>query len=60
MIALIAIAGVAPLANGSDKHRGKRFIWGGRADARSALYMRIRGEGGAYMHAHIPMDNLEL
>jgi transposase len=31
--------GVAPLANDSGKHRGKRSIWGGRADVRAMLYM---------------------
>jgi transposase len=34
-----ALTGVAPLANDSGKHRGKRFIWGGRADVRAVLYM---------------------
>lgn len=33
------LTGVAPLANDSGKHRGKRFIWGGRADVRTVLYM---------------------
>lgn len=33
------LAGVAPLADDSGKHRGKRFIWGGRADVRAVLYM---------------------
>jgi transposase len=33
------LTGVAPLANDSGKHRGKRFIWGGRADIRAVLYM---------------------
>lgn len=33
------LIGVAPLANDSGKHRGKRRIWGGRADVRSVLYM---------------------
>jgi len=33
------LTGVAPLANDSGKHRGKRFIWGGRADVRVVLYM---------------------
>jgi transposase len=33
------LVGVAPLANDSGKHRGKRFVWGGRADIRSVLYM---------------------
>ena len=36
---IAALAGVAPLANESGKHRGKRFIWGGRADVRAVLYM---------------------
>lgn len=33
------LVGVAPLADDSGKHRGKRFIWGGRADVRAVLYM---------------------
>lgn len=33
------LAGVAPLANDSGEHRGKRFVWGGRADMRAVLYM---------------------
>jgi transposase len=33
------LTGVAPLANDSGKHRGRRFIWGGRADVRAVLYM---------------------
>jgi transposase len=32
---IAALAGVAPLANNSGKHRGKRFIWGGYADVRT-------------------------
>jgi len=36
---IAALSGVAPLANDSGKHRGKRFIWGGRADVRAFLYM---------------------
>ena len=36
---IAALAGVAPLANDSGKHRGKRFTWGGRADVRAVLYM---------------------
>jgi transposase len=32
---IAALLGVAPLANDSGKHRGKRFIWGGRADVRA-------------------------
>jgi transposase len=33
------LTGVAPLADDSGKHRGKRFIWGGRADVRAVMYM---------------------
>lgn len=33
------LVGVAPLASDSGKHKGKRFTWGGRAAARSVLYM---------------------
>lgn len=36
---IAALTGVAPLARDSGKHRGKRFIWGGRADVRAVLYM---------------------
>jgi transposase len=36
---IAALTGVAPLANDSGKHRGKRIIWGGRADVRAVLYM---------------------
>ena len=36
---IAALIGIAPLANDSGKHRGKRFIWGGRADVRAVLYM---------------------
>lgn len=36
---IASLTGVAPLANDSGKHRGKRFIWGGRADTRAVLYM---------------------
>lgn len=36
---IAALAGVAPLANDSGTHRGKRFVWGGRADIRAVLYM---------------------
>jgi transposase len=36
---IAALMGVAPLANDSGKHRGKRSIWGGRADVRAMLYM---------------------
>lgn len=34
-----ALVGVAPFASDSGKHRGKRFIWGGRAEVRAVLYM---------------------
>jgi transposase len=33
------LVGVAPLNRDSGKMRGKRTVWGGRADVRSALYM---------------------
>jgi len=36
---IAALVGTAPLANDSGKHRGKRSIWGGRADVRAVLYM---------------------
>ncbi|MDD4967687.1 IS110 family transposase [Halothiobacillus sp.] len=36
---IAALTGVAPLANDSGKHRGRRFVWGGRADVRAVLYM---------------------
>lgn len=36
---IAALVGVAPLANDSGKHRGKRFVWGGRANVRAVLYM---------------------
>ncbi len=36
---IAALAGTAPLAHDSGKHRGQRFTWGGRGDVRSALYM---------------------
>lgn len=36
---IAALVGVAPLANDSGGHRGKRFIWGGRAEVRAVLYM---------------------
>ena len=34
-----ALVGVAPLNRDSGRHRGKRSIWGGRADIRRVLYM---------------------
>ena len=36
---IAALTGVAPLAKDSGKHRGKRFVWGGRSDVRAVLYM---------------------
>lgn len=36
---IAALVGVAPLANDSGQYRGKRFVWGGRADVRAVLYM---------------------
>ncbi|MEO7241323.1 MAG: IS110 family transposase [Variovorax sp.] len=36
---IAALAGTAPMARDSGKHRGQRFITGGRADVRAALYM---------------------
>lgn len=33
------LIGLAPLASDSGKHRGRRRIWGGRADVRCVLYM---------------------
>ena len=36
---IAALIGVAPLANDSGTHRGKRYIWGGRAEVRAVLYM---------------------
>jgi transposase len=33
------LVGVAPINNDSGKRRGRRTIWGGRADVRSTLYM---------------------
>lgn len=37
--AIAKLVGVAPLPDDSGKHRGKRSIWGGRADVRCVLYM---------------------
>lgn len=36
---IAALVGIAPLNRDSGQFRGKRFIWGGRARIRSALYM---------------------
>lgn len=38
---LAALVGVAPLNCDSGKMRGRRIIWGGRAQVRTALYMGI-------------------
>jgi len=37
--AIAALTGVAPMANDSGQRRGKRSIWGGRAEVRAVLYM---------------------
>lgn len=37
--AIAKLVGIAPLPDDSGKRRGKRFIQGGRADVRCALYM---------------------
>lgn len=36
---IAALAGVAPFCRDSGTFKGKRMIWGGRANVRSALYM---------------------
>jgi transposase len=36
---IAALAGVAPLNCDSGQHRGRRVIWGGRAQLRAVLYM---------------------
>lgn len=36
---IAALTGVAPFNNDSGKYRGRRTVWGGRADVRSVLYM---------------------
>jgi len=33
------LVGLAPMANDSGQHRGRRHVWGGRAEIRSVLYM---------------------
>jgi transposase len=42
--AIAALAGLAPLANDSGRHRGRRRIWGGRRKVRRVLFI-------AAMHA---------
>lgn len=37
--AIAKLVGVAPLNHDSGQHRGRRRIWGGRADIRHVLYM---------------------
>lgn len=37
--AIAKLVGVAPLAHDSGRRRGKRCIWGGRAQVRNTLYM---------------------
>ena len=39
--AIAALAGVAPFNCDSGQYRGRRRIWGGRADVRCALYMAV-------------------
>lgn len=36
---IAALVGVAPFCNDSGQHRGRRMIWGGRREVRTALYM---------------------
>lgn len=36
---MAALIGVAPLNRDSGTHRGRRFVWGGRAQVRAVLYM---------------------
>lgn len=36
---IAALVGVAPLARDSGRWRGKRFVWGGRAPVRTALFL---------------------
>jgi transposase len=36
---IAALVGVAPLNRDSGRWRGKRAVWGGRANVRAALYM---------------------
>ena len=45
---IAALVGVAPFARDSGRYRGRRVVWGGRPEVRSALYMSIpwRRSGG--------------
>jgi transposase len=36
---IAALVGVAPFNSDSEKWRGKRIVWGGRAQVRTAMYM---------------------
>jgi transposase len=36
---IAALAGLAPFADDSGPHRGRRMIWGGRGDARAMLFL---------------------
>ena len=36
---IAALVGVAPFCNDSGQYKGKRMIWGGRKEVRTALYM---------------------
>jgi transposase len=36
---IAALVGVAPLNDDSGQHRGRRLVWGGRAEVRQVLYM---------------------
>ncbi|WP_083922423.1 transposase [Deinococcus aquatilis] len=37
-IPVASLVGVAPMNSDSGQHRGRRRVWGGRADIRRALY----------------------
>ncbi len=37
--AIAALVGLAPLNRDSGQQRGRRRVWGGRADVRATLYM---------------------
>ena len=39
---LASLAGLAPHASDSGIHRGKRKVWGGRAEVRRALYIAAK------------------
>ena len=48
------LIGVAPLANDSGKHHGRRRIWGGRSDVRRVLYMATHAVATLYTREHVP------